>query len=159
MPSSASGDDPRMGTAISTRKALRTGKDVSKASASLEICSKSSGTSLRALLRKYEGSPDHAEETARTTSTRLTLSSARTAISGERDFRNDRAEGVSRKEDAEEEDDEDEEEDKDEDGEGGEVERFGKMLVSTDASDSELGSETVGASEWSKERVRSNGVC
>lgn len=74
-------------------------------------------------------------------------------MSGERDFRNDRAEGVSRKEDAEEDDDEDEEEDKE--GEGGEVERFGKVLVSTDASDSELGSETVGASEWSKVSVRS----
>lgn len=154
-PSSTSGDDPNTGTAMSRRKALRTGKDVSKASASLEICSKSSGASLRVALRKYEGRTGHADEVARVTSTRLALSSARTATSGERDFRNDRAEGVRRKEDAEEDDDEDKDEESDEDGEGGEVERFGKKPVSTDASDSELGSETVGGSGRSGVRVRS----
>lgn len=60
-----------------------------------------------------------------------------------------------RKDNAEDDDDddEDEDEDKDESGEGGEVERFGEWLVSTDASDSELGSETVGGSERSKDRV------
>lgn len=151
-PSSESGDDPSKGIAMSNRNALRIGNDASKASASLEICSKSSGASLRAALRKYKGSPDHAEEATRAISTRLAPSNARTATSGEQDFRNNNAEGVRRKEDTEEEDDEDEDEDKVEDGEGGDVERFGETLVSTDASDSELGSETVGGS---KGRVRS----
>lgn len=78
-------------------------------------------------------------------------------MSGERDFRNDSAEGVRRKEDAEDDgdDDDDEVEDEDKDGEGGEVERFGEMLVSTDASDSELGSEAAGSSDISAVRVRS----
>lgn len=146
---------------MSTRKALKIGKDVSKASASLEICSKSSGASLRVALRKYKGSPGHEEDGTRVISTRLTPSNARTETSGERDFRNDSAEGVRRKEDVEEKDgdddadDEVEDEHKDKDGEGGDVERIGETLVSTDASDSELGSEAGGGSERSAVRVRS----
>lgn len=155
-PSSASGDDPSKGAAMSTRKALRIGKDASKASTSLEICSKSSGVSLRPTFRKYEGSPGHGEDATRAISTLLTLSNARTATSGERDFRNDRAEAVRRKEDTEDDDDDEEkDEDEDKDGEGGEVERMGETLFSTDASDSELGSETVGGSERSTVKVRS----